>query len=286
MGLFKFFKGVFDRLKTYTIVLPMAHGGTNTSSIPAGVSRFGTASQPLVRSNGTSLIGSGQLVYWPGPMGSHSFTWLEMYGGGAGWRTYFELGTGDDVSILSLNGTNNSLSLNAPQSYGTSSSLGLQGYNNAIYLAGDSNSIVFYDITNTYGTAIQSATPTANTIINLLNTNGTLSVCPYTIQSLSGSTSGSATVVQVNSDTYHKKVIINLNGWDDTGTTITFDTAFSSPPLIRGTTYTTTGSPNPQYLLSGCGEGGTLYSNGTTLVLPDTHTSYGPLNGLIICEGY
>jgi len=115
---------------------------------------------------------------------------------------------------------------------------------------------------------IASGTITGSNIAS--NTVTQSNIAPPSTASLTGTTGGSITYIQVNALSTYKKVLLYANGYENTTTTaqtITFPTAFTT---VAAVTSNTTGM--------------TVTVNLTTLTLPASMTA--AASGVIVVEGY
>jgi len=103
------------------------------------------------------------------------------------------------------------------------------------------------------------------------NTITQSNISPPSTASLSGTTAGSITYIQVNSLSTYKKVLMYANGYENDTTTnqsITYPTAFATVAAVTANTTGLTVSTSLTAL---------------TITSPDSTTTY---SGVIIVEGY
>jgi len=98
-------------------------------------------------------------------------------------------------------------------------------------------------------------------------------IVPPSTASLTGTTAGSITYIQVNSFSTYKKVLIYANGYENTtatAQTITYPVAFSTVAAVAAVTANTTGM--------------SVSTSLTALTLPASMTA--AASGVIVVEGY
>jgi len=289
-------------------------GGGSGTPVPA------TTNGVIIWDGSKFITDPNFLYYLTSGSAVHSF-----HGAGAGKSSTFYVGAGDDSSVFQLRSTASNQVVLGLAGAASASQLNLYGTSNGTHSGNQINLwdgggfVRFYNSANDGWAMFQPAnvasghhvyisapdadsntiqplgSATSGQFVQYIDSSGTQHLAAAgssgswdtpTPQILNGSVSGICRVIQVEAGTYHKKVIIELSTWNDVGQRVTFSVPFMNPPLVKGSTTSYGGSPDPRYLLSGYGEGGNLYSNGVYIDLPDTHTGYNGTDGTIELVGY